>query len=945
VPSSAAPTAADVLEPIAGLLGEWESRQGLTVAFRPDGVLLLAGEATHYRVGKLLISVLHEGQELHLPYELSDDQLVLGAGETRQEFCRKGAAATLADNTTAVSSGLLQDGGYSEEDAKSFAGTLNRLSPDERSQGRIAMLLTSGYTGVRSLFLLAQKLPGSVILQQECVAMVGLVLLWLSGGRLTDRADEDERRAMVAQEILKAGEVVRGLDRLAARAVMSLPEGHPLRDIHAAQEALLRQLDFSLGRRLWGAWISTAISLIEYEFVNETAVSVLDAIAEAILDKDPDEIFREQIDDAKQSLVGSGFAAIGLPDHDPEEMREELRKEFRRVVLIYHCGNAIRARDEGDEVAFQGSIEKAETQWHRFSEGCNDKASKDAEALNLMGLVKDLANEPKEAADYYAQALATGQLGTRAARDTARREAALRARACEWRRAIDLLEPILPTLEAEYLVEVEDGAVQSAGAAFCKAAEDLSFSLASSDCWGKALIALDRAKSLRLRHRAALRERGDAEAIAQVERELYATTRGATPDGPFQRVADLDLVGGKLSRPTRTLEIYRQAREGYTSDLLSSPTVGEVAGNLKADEACAILGVHSVGTMLAIIFPGDTEEPGARRILNDLTWTRLHQCMARDKDGWLYINLLPIMVSTAHREAIHELIPPLDQAVGTPLAELLENHQVRRLTIIPHHFLHLAPFWVLPSLSSYQTTVVPSAAHFIRSRSPRPVTARTVLSVIDPTLDLPLSPAEADAIDCHLTPAGWMPKRLSRRDALEEKIVEGIQGVAILHFSGHGQSNGLHPLKSCMLLHPNLDRFAALGADPLERLAAEVEKWELDPWQGIHTTFPGLGRLYQIVYKEADVTERFLEYSDTGTLWHRYRGTTLTHRAEQWRAGDIMVQAAFANCRLAFLSSCHSGAGLTRRPDARWRWLGRGEPVAGRRRHHGALCRRLLRRA
>src|SRR5208337_1042174 len=180
-----------------------------------------------------------------------------------------------------------------------------------------------------------------------------------------------------------------------------------------------------------------------------------------------------------------------------------------------------------------------------------------------------------------------------------------------------------------------------------------------------------------------------------------------------------------------------------------------------------------------------------------------------------------------------------------PLAEMLEGRRVRRLTIIPHHFLHLAPFWVLPSLSSYRMTVVPNAAHLIRSRTPRPPTSRTMLAVIDPTLDLPLSPAEADAMGHHLAPSGWASRRLARADAQEEKVVEALRGVAILHFSGHGRSDGLHPTKSCLLLHPDLGRFAALGADPLEKLASQVEKWDHDPWQGIHASFPGLGRLYQ----------------------------------------------------------------------------------------------------
>src|SRR5262249_53740786 len=158
----------------------------------------------------------------------------------------------------------------------------------------------------------------------------------------------------------------------------------------------------------------------------------------------------EEIGEAKRNMAEQGLEAVGLPDHDTEEMRDALRQEFRRAVFIHHCRIAIRARDADDQAVFADALGKAEAQWHRFSDGHDDKASNDAEALDMMGLLKELADDPKVAADYYARALSTGQLGPRAARSAARREASLRVRTSEWRRAIDLLEPILPVLEAEY---------------------------------------------------------------------------------------------------------------------------------------------------------------------------------------------------------------------------------------------------------------------------------------------------------------------------------------------------------------------------------------------------------------------------------------------------------------------------------------------------------------
>lgn len=889
---------------VAGLIGEWEGARGEEIAFRPDGVLLHAGEAMRYRAGKLWLSFLHEGGELRLPYELSADRLVLGSGETRQELRRKGAPAASNAAIADEASGL-QHRDYTEEDAKRLEETLSGLSPEERRQGLKVGLVTYGYVAYRSLFLLAQKLPSSAILQQHCVEAAALSISWLSGERLTDRADEDERRALVALDILKIGGEDCGLHRLAARSIMSLPEGHPLRDVEAARDALLKQLDFCFKRKFWGGWISTVASLIEYDFLNEEAVSAFVMIAEGILERDPHDIFGEQVRLGEENFLKSAVEAVHSVHPHPNEMLIELRKEFRGVLLKHYGERAVRARDAGDETAFRESLEKAEAQVQLLS--ANNGESSPTDTLDLMGLVKDLANKPREAVELYARALASGKLGPFAAQNTAQREASLRVTTSDFQRAIDLLQPILSSLEAEYLAEVEDNAVQSAGGAFCKAAEDLAFSYAATDRWGEALTTLDRAKSLRLRHRAGLRETEAGAAIVGVERALYASSRGAAAGGLPNGASEKDPIGRELSQLTRTLELYRQARQVTTSDLLSSPTVAAIAGALHSDEACAILGVHHVGMMLAVIFPGNMEEPSAHRILSDLTWTQLFRTMSEGENGWLYLNAFPIMAKATHREAVRDMIPRLDQALGAPLAEMLEGRGVRRLTIIPHHFLHLAPFWVLPSLSSYQVTVVPSAAHLMRSRTPRPATTRSTLAVIDPTLDLPMSPAEAHAMEHHLAPSGWVARRLARADAREEKVVEALRGAAILHFSGHGQSDGLHPTKSCLLLYPDLDRFAALGVDPLETLASKVEKWEHDPWQGIHASFPGLGRLYQIGYTEADVKEWTLEYSETGTLWHRYHGTALTHRAELWRAGDIMVQGAFAECRLAFLSSCHSG--------------------------------------
>lgn len=70
-----------------------------------------------------------------------------------------------------------------------------------------------------------------------------LLARWITGERLTNQADEDERRAQMAELLLKTGS--EGSERFAVRCLMALPEGHPRRDLALAREAMSRYLERS----------------------------------------------------------------------------------------------------------------------------------------------------------------------------------------------------------------------------------------------------------------------------------------------------------------------------------------------------------------------------------------------------------------------------------------------------------------------------------------------------------------------------------------------------------------------------------------------------------------------------------------------------------------------------------------------------------------------------
>ena len=288
--------------------------------------------------------------------------------------------------------------------------------------------------------------------------------------------------------------------------------------------------------------------------------------------------------------------------------------------------------------------------------------------------------------------------------------------------------------------------------------------------------------------------------------------------------------------------------------------MGTIAGLLAPDEAVAILGLGYLGLLLCVIFPGDEAEPGGHRLLEEWTYNRLWKLAGETESGWMYVLAGPEGYrGIGHREALIHLLPALDEPVGAPLAEMLRDRGVRRVTIVPHFWLHQAPLWALPSLSEYRVSMSPSAANFVHSRREQAAAQRTVLAVADPTLDLPVSPAEVGSIDRHLSGAGWTVARLQREEATETAITAAATGTSVLHFCGHGRSDLLRPTRSSLLVHPDRALLDALGPEPFEPLAARIQDWASSSWDGRYAAVPGWGRLYEIIYPKPNTKERFLE--------------------------------------------------------------------------------------
>jgi CHAT domain-containing protein len=690
---------------------------------------------------------------------------------------------------------------------------------------------------------------------------------WLNGKSLTDRADEPERRAHAAREFFEASgtEWVR---RLAAKAVLALPEGHPERDVDWARGLLLEHLEFC--RR-------------------QGSSDVLYAIGELV---DKDLLPGEQVD----ALLAEGFAKLDEADD------EGARREFRLNAIGEYAQRAIRARDADDEAGY--------AKWSARIEDLTDQllaaATPGDEGSNLLMVAfhLDVGGREREAADVYRRVGEVDATEEQLAR-AVMREAKLRLGLDEHERVLELLEPAYPRLEERYLTAVRDDQIADTGSELADAVECLAMAYASLGRWDEAVRVIDQAKSLRSRYRRALREGPSGRELIDLERALYASGRGIEPDSAgngSSRAADA--LGAGVAPHSRLLEAYREARPELPSDLVASPTAAEIAAALEEGEAAVILGVSWKATLAAVI--AGAGGPVAATLL-DPEWTHnrwLLEFAGDEESGWLYALGAP--EAPIDREAsLRRLLATVDAALGRPLAALLERTGARRIVIVPHFVLHLVPWWALASLAAYEVLVFPSAAQLLRSRAAPAVSlGRRGLVVGNPTGDLPAAGAEAAAAARHLGAMGIEATVLHGAEATEERLLALVGEAGVLHFTGHGRSDLLDPLRSALLVAPDL----AQAGDPFPAWVAAAQDWDEKEERRVGSV-PGVGRLTEERAQGSTRLERRIDLGPSSTLWALYDGDRLQALAELWTAGDLSVDDRLSRCALAVLSACESGAG------------------------------------
>jgi CHAT domain-containing protein len=749
-------------------------------------------------------------------------------------------------------------GGHLERIERALAAE----TPEVRTAALIDGLLTYGHRFGYSLRHMVEISGGDERFQALDTEFEELMTRWLGLEELTDRADEAQRRAAAA---VAMAEQLPRLGVLAARCVLALPDGDPQRDV-------------AVVRRLLEAYAAAAGE----SDGAEAELSVLTQMLE--LDEPPEAELDERV---RRGLALE--AEVG----DPQP-----RRRFRLNAVQQYLRLAIAARD-GDDAAGQRRLaERAIDLLQTFPS--------DPGLLTTLAAAFAVLDDGEQAAEAFRRALEDPDASPRTQLLAAWHEARTRAASGDHVRVIEVLQPRLADYERQYLTAVADEDVADAGRTFGEVVINLAFAHAQLDDWASALAVLDRGKSRRARYRAALRATLEGAEILERERELYALARGATQRPPVVPEFHVDPLAAGVTPQASLLEAYRSLRPRLELDALATPSLTDVAAVLRPDEAALLLGFKWDLTLVAAVRNGDTAAPRiARRIrIGGDRWASVFA--PQDDYGWLTA-LAAGLDRDACAAALRPLLGLCDELLGD-IAEELYTDGVRRLVIVPHRVLHLVPFWAAPSLRRFVVETAPSAAALVGARGDAraPALGASALLVVNPTGDLPVAAAEADAVEQRLAGRGLRTCRQARAAATETAVVTALREQPdVVHFCGHGRSDPLQPERSALLLHPEPELLDGT-ADPFAAWSAAVDTWE----EGEDTRsgeVPGVGRLIE-AFTDAGF-ERRLEYGEQGTLWSLYDGDRPVALSELWTAGDMLVGRELDGCSLVVLSACESGAG------------------------------------
>lgn len=711
---------------------------------------------------------------------------------------------------------------------------------------------------------------------------------WARGWNVTGRADEEEARARYFSEVLAQEP---RMARIAARAILKLPPGHPLRD----EERVRRTLESGLAQavELAGERGSDASVL---ERATEHALLAVSGLVEHRL---ASEARIESLLEAGRRLLDSPHLVSG-------------GETFRSAAGTYLVLRADEARRRGEAKLAARWGNEAAALLAPLLDTEEDPVNRQVLPL-LLGHVSARSDDVAEPMEHLRSMGSEDPRAQRASLLGAQAVARLALNEQDNRKVVETLAPVLPGMEDRYLSSVLDRDVAETGSALAEAAVTMAFAYAREGDFGAAAATVDLAKSLRFRYQALLRAGPLGEFLRVLEADIHAVARGDLPSS------------GRPESLATLLETYRQARAKVPTDGLLKPGVGQVAQALAEDEAVAILAESAKGLLLMVIRSGDDRTPRHGEIVPADEAGRMVEAMIDPEAGWLVSLGLHSLIEP--RRSLVQLLRTTDEVVGARLAVVLRGSGVRRLTIIPHSYLHVVPWWGLPSLAPFHVMVASSAGQFVEDCRARGDVEPHALVVANPTGDLPVASIEAARVAGHLRSMGWSARVTEPHAATEPSLSDGVSSAGILHFAGHSRSDVTDPARSALEVHP--DAPAAGGSDPLLALAGSARwspvyrlagtEWVEVPAER-QADIPGRGHLEERIRFAERRVELRLEQGATGTLLGQYafEGFTEEDRtvygrrvrlSELWTAGDILVKGSLRRCGLAFLSSCEAGLG------------------------------------
>jgi CHAT domain-containing protein len=693
-------------------------------------------------------------------------------------------------------------------------------------------------------------------------ATVNRLGVWLDGEQISDRVDEPDRRAVAASQLLERS-AAGAPSRLIATAILSLPEGDPLRDVSRAR-ALLEDLR----------------ALPDSEVDPDSLVLTLARLVDLV---EVDEL-------AELEAQAAGIFARAEASNV---------EKFHLAMAGRAIGEAILRRDAGDEAGRRQWVERAESHADAL-----DTAS--VGSLMMLALAMDQAENYARAGELYDQARRHRDASPLQVRLATVYGARMRLANGEAAPVVELLAPEMDHLVQRYGEAIRAQDADGCGTELADAGKNLAVAYIRLGRWADAVVTFDKIKSTRFRFRQALRATEAGRNLLALERQILDAQRGLPVELPPGVVDPADRLGADVPRLSTLLESYREDRPPLDPEILRSPSVAELAAVLDPHEAALVLGLTGEGTAMAVVWPDSGETPGAALLEPSLTTTVWLQVLAGEADdGWLFALGAP-EADLDRPAALRALVKSADGLLSSAVRQLFGDTLPPRLCIVPHELLHLVPFHALPAFGETVVTTVPSAAQLIhdRNKEPRRLRGRAVV-VVDPTRDLPFSVVELQSTRRFAQELELPLAEVRQQAATEPGVVSAVRNAELVHVSGHGQSDITSPDDSALLLAPP-EHF---DADAFAKWHHAAQSWEELDDENRQARVPGIGVLHERRLLDGAWIEWTMDLPDRCTMWAYERDGRRRAVAERWSAGDLLVDDALSDCVLAVLSACESAVG------------------------------------